>query len=189
MLILLPTVTHRMQEVSDSKESYSTLRGAFLVKTMKKRWVVILAISCLFFSQAPRLSAQSTGSLKLKPDIITNDKVGNAGVGDFPIRGQLFLEKMNQTVKKKNHQDADVLRLKSDIHFGIRMDKSKKSRRENIDFLFKDYHPTVILTETEVVVATRNWIILLLVIFFVLIALLGAYLGHWWAKRRRQQRV
>lgn len=157
---------------------------------MKKRWGILLTLSCFVLLGMPLHGvAQDSGSLQIKQDIIANDKVGNAGVGDFPIRGQLFLEKMNHKVQDIESQGLDTTALQSSIDFLSTPDQSKKSKRENTDFLFKDYHPNVIFSEDESETTETSWLVIILGIFFIAIAVFGAILGNWWAKRRKYQKI
>lgn len=157
---------------------------------MKKRWGILLTLSCFVLLGMPLHGvAQDSGSLQIKQDIIANDKVGNAGVGDFPIRGQLFLEKMNHKVQDLESQDIDIASLQASIDFLATADQSKKSKRENTDFLFKDYRPNVIFSEDESETTETSWLVIILGIFFIAIAVFGAILGNWWAKRRKYQKI
>lgn len=157
---------------------------------MKKRWGILLTLSCFVLLGMPLHGVtQDSGSLQIKQDIIANDKVGNAGVGDFPIRGQLFLEKMNHKVQDIESQGLDTTALQSSIDFLSTPDHSKKSKRENTDFLFKDYHPNVIFSEDEIEAVETSWVVIILGVFFIAIAILGAILGNWWAKRRKYQKI
>lgn len=156
---------------------------------MKKRWGIVYIICIIFLGTPLHILAQGTGSLQIKQDIISNDKVGNAGVGDFPIRGQLFLEKMNHKVEEIENQGLDTTALQSSIDFLAAPNQSKKSKRENTDFLFKDYRPNVIFSESESETAGTNWLVIFLGIFFIVIAVFGAILGNWWAKRRKYQKI
>ena len=115
--------------------------------------------------------------------------MGNAGVGDFPIRGQLFLEKMNRKVQDIESQGVDTVALRSSIDFLSTPDQSKKSRRENTDFLFEDYHPNVIFSEDEIETVETSWMVIILGLFFITVAIFGAILGNWWAKRRKHQKI
>ena len=157
---------------------------------MKKRWGILFTLSCFIFLGGPlHVVAQDTGSLQIKQDIISNDKVGNAGVGDFPIRGQLFLEKMNRKVQDIESQGVDTVALRSSIDFLSTPDQSKKSRRENTDFLFEDYHPNVIFSEDEIETVETSWMVIILGLFFITVVIFGAILGNWWAKRRKHQKI
>lgn len=157
---------------------------------MKKRWGILFILSCFIFFGSPLSgAAQDNGSLQIKQDIIANDKVGNAGIGDFPIRGQLFLENMNHKIQDLESQDIDITSLQASIDFLATADQSKKSKRENTDFLFKDYQPNVIFSEAETETVETSWLVIILGVFFVAIAIFGAILGNWWAKRRKYQKI
>lgn len=156
----------------------------------KKRWGILFILSCFIFFGSPLSGvAQDNGSLQIKQDIIANDKVGNAGIGDFPIRGQLFLENMNHKIQDLESQDIDIASLQTSIDFLATADQSKKSKRENTDFLFKDYRPNVIFSEAETETIETSWLVIIWGIFFIIMAIFGVFLGNWWAKRRKYQKI
>lgn len=156
---------------------------------MKKKWVRAVLMICLILPFYGRQIQADDGGFKLKSDIISNEEVNSADIGDFPIRAQLFLDKMNQQAAQLKEKSTDVGQIQSKIDFLSVSSGSSSANRKEMAALFQNYQPSIVVMDDEAVIAGRNWTIVGLSIFFLGIAVFGAYLGSWWAKRRRQQTV
>lgn len=142
-------------------------------------------VACLLLSLSGGQTQADEGGFKLKSDIISNEEVNSADIGEFPIRAQLFLDKMNQQVAQLSEKNTDVEQIQTKIDFFGTSSGSSSTNRKEMAALFQNYQPSIVVMNEEALAVGRSWTIVGLSIFFLGVAIFGAYLGNWWAKRRR----
>ncbi|MGX6991586.1 type VII secretion protein EssA [Pseudolactococcus reticulitermitis] len=169
----------KMQKVLVSK--IQRLLGRFFA--LKCSGIFILVIVSLF---SLYVQADSNGSLKINTDILTNNHILSGGVGEFPIRGELFSTDLTK-VSEQNREEE-----KSIIHQAERIDFSNQTKdisedKQSKKLLFKDYQPQVITKNSQEDVQQTNMVFWFAVPLLFFLLLLGIFAGRWRVQYKRKK--
>jgi len=158
---------------------------------MKRKYSVLLFITIgLIISGIGNYRAYADdGSLQLNNGMITGNNSGVGTVGDFPIRGELFLPQMNQSEESRVKNQDQIPQGVHDIDFRAKDENNtnKLAVKPVQDKLFHSYQGTVLSSNTDSTSNNTNNILLIFGILALPLAFLTIYIAQKTTRRKRNR--
>ncbi|MBC1925545.1 hypothetical protein [Listeria innocua] len=149
-----------------------------------KSFVFLLLLTSLLFTIT--VSADSDGSLILNTDILTKNQVQTSGVGEFPIRGELFSSQLTTLTEKNEIKQKEVIKNAKSIDFSNKnVDVSGGNQVKRL--LFENYQPQVITKKNQEETEHVNLLLVIAVPSLFLLLGIGMFAGRWRAKSKRKK--
>ncbi|WP_172209901.1 type VII secretion protein EssA [Lactococcus hodotermopsidis] len=151
----------------------------------KKTWTILgfLALfSGMVFSPV-NTSADSDGNLKLNTDVITNNQIQAGGSGEFPIRGHLFTQELDEQSEKLESERNQLIDDVKNVDFSVKSSDSKNDDKVK-KLLFQEYQPQVIIVKDQEDSKQSNWFMMMNIVIIVVLLSVGIVTGKWWTKRK-----
>ncbi|GAB2023721.1 type VII secretion protein EssA [Pseudolactococcus yaeyamensis] len=173
---------HKMLKVSDFKNE-RLLRCFFALKSFAIALVMIGILSAI------TVSADSDGSLTINTDILTNNQVQAGGVGDFPIRGELFSSALTEFSKQNSFKQNERIEQAKTIDFSIKS-RDVSDDKQVKQLLFENYRPQVITTKNQENTKQSDYLFLIATLTMLFLGVVGIFAGRWRIKQKlKKQRT
>lgn len=171
---------HKMRKVLDSKCERLLCRRFFYEKKL-----ACFLLSLFFcFVITNNVYADGNGSLTLNPNVIMNEDAQVGSSGDFLIRGQLFSDELNQTLRNNKKMQENLIKQAEKIDFENR----NINYQEKIVVpknLFQNYQPQLIPSKEDSTSSNNQPIILFYIFVGVILLIMGSFVGRHWARRQK----
>lgn len=180
MLKQLQNVMHKMQKVLVSKTQ--RLLGRFFA--LKCLGIVIFSIVFLFSFD---VLADSNGSLKINTDILINNQILSGGVGEFPIRGELFSTDLTDLSEQNREEENSIVHRAENIDFSTQT-KDNLEGNQSKKLLFENYQPQVITKNNQENAQQSNLVFWFVVPLMLVLLFIGIFAGRWRVQYKRKNK-